>query len=123
MIKFDLFRPKMQAAIVVLLLFNTVIHADQKPYSSQYPVFEPSGPDFKAEYEEGKSVTIRRAGLQGSVASIDHRYAKNRLPNLESTTNHWSSVAWRGERLYAQLVIFSNEDLQHIRFESTPLIS
>ena len=123
MIKFNLFRLKMQAAIVVLLLSNTVIHADQKPYSSQYPVFEPSGPDFKAEYEEGNSVTIRRAGLQGSVASIDHRYAKNRLPNLKSTTNHWSSVAWRGERLYAQLVIFSNEDLQHIRFESTPLIS
>jgi hypothetical protein len=62
-------------------------------------------------------------GLQGSIGSVDHLYAKKSLPKLQSITNRWSGVAWRGERVYAQIVLYSKEDVRQLRFDTTPLMS
>ncbi len=62
-------------------------------------------------------------GLQGSIGSVDHLYARKSLPKLQSITNHWSGVAWRGDRVHAQIVLYSKQDISQLRFDTTPLAS
>lgn len=113
--------------VVCLLLFVGVGKAFagtvQHPYGSQYPLFEPSGPDFKAVDINIETQLINETGLAGSFGSIDRRYAKGRFPELESITHYWSGVAWRGERVYAQIVLFSKESIGQLRVETTAMVS
>lgn len=57
-----------------------------------------------------KSVT---KGMNVSLASIDKRYPKNSVPELKKTDT-WEENAWKGERLNAQIVLWSAEPLEEI---------
>ncbi len=94
----------------------------QRSYDAQHPVFEPDGPDFNV-VDDNKSWDILPDGLHGSIGSVDCLYAKRSLPKLQSKTNHWSGVAWQGERVHAQIILYSKEDVQQLRFDTTPLTS
>ena len=115
----------MALIIVMAMLLSVIVtvHAEQKPYSAQYPVFEPSGADFKDKDKKRQAATIQGTQLQGSIGSVDRHYARGRLPRLESITNCWSGVAWRGERVHTQLVLFSKGNIQQLRFESTQMLT
>lgn len=60
------------------------------------------------------------AGLHGRFGSIDRRYARNAVPEPEGTTL-WQGTAWRGERVSAQLLVWSALDLSQVRIETVPL--
>ncbi len=48
-----------------------------------------------------------------SWGSTDIRYKRNDVPKVKKT-NHWSTKAWKGERVNAQAVIWSNEALENV---------
>ena len=110
--------------MIILSMFLSVptAHADQKAFGRQYAMFEPSGPDFEIADKESFSEILEGTGLRGSVGSIDQRYAKGSPPRLHSITNQWSGVAWRGERVCAQLVLFAGKAFTQLRLQSTPLV-
>jgi hypothetical protein len=54
-----------------------------------------------------------RPGLHTSVASIDVRYPKHAVPRLASV-NDWKGTAWRGEKVSAQLVLWSKDPIENI---------
>ncbi len=60
------------------------------------------------------------AGLHGRFGTIDRRYARNAVPEPEGTTL-WQGTAWRGERVSAQLLVWSAFDLSQVRIETVPL--
>jgi hypothetical protein len=55
-------------------------------------------------------------GLFASVGSIDRLYAKSSVPDIEHT-NTWSGTAWLGEKVAAQLVLWSGDPVQQMFFE------
>jgi hypothetical protein len=57
-------------------------------------------------------------GLQASIGSIDTRYPRSSIPEISKSTE-WSGVTWRGEKVSAQLVLWSKEPVENIRFEFT----
>jgi len=61
-------------------------------------------------------------GLQGSFASLDERYARDRVPTVRSAKT-WKGTAWRGERLNAQLVLWSTSAAEQVRFAVSPFTS
>ncbi|MFH2002141.1 MAG: glycoside hydrolase domain-containing protein [Planctomycetota bacterium] len=79
----------------------------------------PLPPEVQAAWQQSK------AGLQGAMASVDIRYRRNEPPLLErgdsSGNRSWSGTAWRGERVHAQLVLWSKEPLQQLRFTCSSL--
>ena len=109
--------------MAMLLSVTVTVYAEQRPYDAQYPVFEPSGADFRDKDKKRQAATIQGTQLQGSIGSVDRHYARGRLPRLESITNCWSGVAWRGERVHTQLVLFSKGNIQQLRFESTQMLT
>ena len=63
--------------------------------------------DAKARWSEIKP------GLHASIGSIDERYPKSSVPDLEFIQT-WEGTAWRGERISAQLVLWSKEEVPNI---------
>jgi hypothetical protein len=55
-------------------------------------------------------------GLHASIGSIDRRYARSSVPEVEQA-NEWHGSAWRGEKVSAQLVLWSSEPVRQIRLE------
>lgn len=53
-------------------------------------------------------------GLNASFASTGIRFVKSKIPNV-GPKNTWEATAWRGERLSAQLVLWSNDSISNVR--------
>jgi hypothetical protein len=51
--------------------------------------------------------------LHSSIGSIDVRYMRHEIPDVEHQLK-WSGTAWRGERVSAQMVIWSNVDVSQV---------
>lgn len=62
-------------------------------------------------------------GLQGLVGSIDLRYGRQEAPALENAVTQWRGTAWRGERICAQVVLFSSDAISQVRLSAAPLKS
>ena len=61
-------------------------------------------------------------GLNYSFGSIDKRYAKSAIPDVDPTTE-WSGSGWRGETISAQVVLWSNQAIDQVEFEFSPFRS
>lgn len=59
-------------------------------------------------------------GLNAAYGSIDHRYEHD-IPPSHGPVDPWSLTAWRGERVHAQMVLWSADEIQNIRVSATPL--
>jgi len=51
-------------------------------------------------------------GLNVAFGDIDSRYAKSSIPTVTAT--EWTSVAWRGERISAQLVLWAGDAVEQV---------
>ena len=60
--------------------------------------------------------------LNVSFGSIDNRYALSSIP-VDDKVTHWRGSAWRGERISAQVVVWSSADIQQIECEFSPFVS
>ena len=58
-------------------------------------------------------------GLNYSFGTIDKRYAKSSIPEIPQSTE-WSGSGWRGERISAQLVLWSDQAVEQIEFAFSP---
>jgi len=59
-------------------------------------------------------------GLQGAFGSTDARYARDAVPTGVKGSK-WKGRAWQGERLSAQLVLWTSSGARQVRVEATPL--
>jgi hypothetical protein len=57
-------------------------------------------------------------GLNVSFASIDHRYAKSSVPDV--ALEQQNLTAWRGERVYAQMLLWSSSNVEELQIEVGP---
>ena len=78
--------------------------------------------DCTINYEEAKlpvTVTTNWAevpsGLQSSMGSIDERYIQHEVPAVTSSKN-WNGSAWKGERVSAQIILWSKDSIPGIEF-------
>lgn len=108
--------------IVIMLLSVASSNLLASPDHEAHPVFEPDG----AEWLSGNtqfSELPDGLGLQGTIASIDKLYAKKSLAKVSPRTNKWSGTAWRGERINAQILLHSKEDVKQLRLKTEALVS
>ena len=60
--------------------------------------------------------------LNVSFGTIDTRYAKSSVPVAEKVTG-WTGSGWRGERVSAQVVLWSSAGIEQVECEFTPFVS
>jgi len=56
-----------------------------------------------------------------SFGSTDELYFRSEVPSIKET-NEWKGIGWKGERLNAQIVIWSADTLEQVRLVTSPLL-
>ncbi len=65
--------------------------------------------------------TLSTPGLHGNWGNVDERYPRHEPPKLNEKPTRWTGLAWRGERLSAQLVLWTAGGAGQVRCEAAPL--
>jgi hypothetical protein len=95
--------------IAFLLLSLASCDRDRQSRNSfeTYTEAEDPGPDTDADWE------AVAPGLHATMGSIDVRYLKSSVPDLPPI-NEWKGTAWKGEKVSAQLVLWSRDPIKKL---------
>ncbi len=75
-------------------------------YQSEYTFDKPSDP---AAWKQVHS------GLSASFGTTDELYLRCEVPQLTSRSSSWEATGWKGERLNAQVLVWSPDTLKQVR--------
>lgn len=83
---------------------------------------------YLPEYTYDKTVdsttwTKKESGLHVAFGSTDELYMRKEVPSLKGESIMWKETGWRGERLNAQVLIWSSDSIEQIRFHVSNLLS
>lgn len=62
-----------------------------------------------------------KAGMHAAFGSEDVLYFRTEVPQIKNETASWNTIAWKGERLNTQIVVWSSDTLQQVRFKINDL--
>src|SRR3989442_1124711 len=65
----------------------------------------------------------QKSGLNASFGSTDQLYMRSEAPDLPNESQRWEDTGWKGERLNAQLLIWSSDTLSQIRITTSDLVT
>lgn len=81
-------------------------------YQSEYTIDKPV---------DAKAWTKEKHGMHVAFGSEDALYFRTEVPSINNDLITWNSLGWKGERLNAQIVIWSPDTLQQVRFTISDL--
>lgn len=64
-----------------------------------------------------------KKGLNVSFASTDELYLRSEVPELRAESRTWEDTGWRGERINAQILVWSPDTIEQIRFKVNDLVN
>lgn len=107
----------------VLLIFLGVSVAQSKQGqidSALLPALSPS--HYQPEYEMDVSVdanawTKEKVGMHAAFGSADQLYFRKDVPKIKNEAAAWETTGWRGERLNTQVLVWSTDTLEQVRFK------
>lgn len=90
---------------------------------AQVPALRPHyQPEFSFDTNtDAASWTEQGAGLQVAFGSTDELYLRCEVPALKQKARVWEESGWRGERLNAQVLVWSSGSHEQIRFQASDL--
>ena len=57
----------------------------------------------------------QKKGMHVSFASTDESYFRSEVPQLQNETLSWQATGWKGERLNAEILVWSPDTIQQVR--------
>src|SRR5260221_13018460 len=85
------------------------------PYQHYLPEYTFDTPADPSRWEKQKH------GLNVAFGSTDELYLRSEVPTLQAGTQTWEGTGWKGERLNAQILAWSPDTVQQIRFSASDL--
>src|SRR3954451_19443404 len=85
-------------------------------------VLPPTGPaHYIPEYDidvcaDPKAWTTTSAGMHVAFGSEEELYFRKEVPAITNNAAVWQSTGWKGERLNTQILVWSADTLQQVRF-------
>ncbi len=111
---------------VAFLFFNLLctLAAVAQVYKGQIDstILPSTGPaHYIPEYDDDvctnpQAWTTTTAGMHVAFGSEDELYFRKEVPSITSESAIWQATGWKGERLNAQIVVWSADTLQQVRF-------
>lgn len=81
-------------------------------YQQEYTFDSPSNPE---------AWLTQKGGLHVSFATTDELYFRTEVPVLEKEIISWSATGWKGERMNTQVLVWSPDTLEQVRFNVSDL--
>ncbi len=115
------------ACLFINLSFASL--AFPQPYKGQVDStnLPKTGPShYQPEYDidvpvDANAWTKEKAGLNIAFGSEDKLYFRTEVPEIKNETDLWEATGWKGERLNTQIVVWSPDTLQQVRFKVNDL--
>jgi hypothetical protein len=115
-------------------IFYFIFCVQQMGFSQlQKAQIDPSGiPPLNQHYQDEYTFDVstnpelwskQKPGLTVSFATTDELYLRTEVPQLQSEKHAWESTGWKGERLNAQVLIWSPDTLHQVRFNVSDLLN
>ncbi|MDO5977419.1 DUF4091 domain-containing protein [Flavivirga spongiicola] len=108
----------MKYILFALCISLSISCQQQKDIVIAQTYVEPQDPSPKADENW---LTVEK-GLHASITSKDNRFVKSVIPKIEQR-NSWEDEAWKGERVSAQMVLWSNDSINKVDLEISDFIS
>ena len=90
------------------------VPAPQAHYQAEYTFDVPS---------DSLRWSQQQSGLNVSFGTTDELYMRSEVPSLPKESRIWADTGWKGERLNAQLVIWSRDTVKQIRITTSDLVN
>jgi hypothetical protein len=116
-------------ALISCLIFVTQIAFSQLKMAQINPAKVPAlNQHYLPEYTFDVSTnpglwTNQKTGLNASFVSTDKLFMRTEAPQLQGEKNTWQATAWRGERLNVQVLVWSPDTLEQVRFNVSDLVN
>lgn len=86
------------------------------------------GPHYQEEYTYDSTVDVAawnalKKGMHVSFAPTDELYFRTEVPSLSAESLAWSATGWKGERLNAQILVWSRDTMNQFHFTLSDLKS
>ena len=83
---------------------------------------------YQAEYSFDKTLdpaswARQKPGLHVAFGSTDELYLRSEVPDLNGPAQVWNETGWRGERLNAQVLVWSPDTIDQVRFKVSDLVN
>jgi len=108
------------------ILIYGITHAQQ--FKGQMNIAAVPAPNmhYQEEYTFDKPIdpakwNSQTAGMHVSFGSTDKLYFRTEVPDLDKQTSTWEETGWKGERLNAQLLVWSPDTIQQVRLKCNDL--
>lgn len=92
----------------------TKVPVPQGHYQTEYTFDRPSDP---AAWDK------QQPGLHVAFGSTDELYLRCEVPFINHGSLSWKETGWRGERLNAQVLLWSTDTIEQIRFNVSDLVA
>ena len=114
----------MKKILITLSLLNVAIGiACGQVYNGQFDFSKIPSPlhHYQEEYTFDTAINVpawamQRKGMHVSFASTDQSYFRTEVPQLERETTSFEGIAWKGERLNTEVLVWSPDTLKQVRF-------
>lgn len=120
----------MRSAALVIFAYFFSITAFAQVYKGQVKFADVPVPSqhYQSEYTFDTTLnpaawTKEKPGLHISFASTDESYFRSEVPDLKSETLSCEGVAWRGERLNTEILTWSADTINQVRFIVSDLVN
>src|SRR5687767_10119726 len=107
--------------VCLLNLIFMVVYGQAYKGQIEFSKLSPPAGHYQDEYTFDTTLntaawTTEKKGLQVSFASTDQLYFRTEVPELEKASNTWQETGWKGERLNTQILVWSPDTLNQVRF-------
>src|SRR6185369_5686084 len=111
--------------LLSIILFLTILTIAQVKGQIDSTFLPATGPHYQPEYDfdrpvDANSWSKERPGLNVAFGSEEKLYFRTEVPGLKADDS-WQATGWKGERLNTQIVVWSADTLQQVRFNVSDL--
>jgi glycosyl hydrolase family 123 len=104
-----------------LLTFSCLTYGQVYKGQVDFSKIPATPPHYQEEYTYDSTIDLPawnalKGGAHASFASTDQLYFRTELPALKSEGTSLSEAGWRGERLNAQILVWSKDTVNQVRF-------
>ena len=116
-------KKRMYLLSVCVFAGGLVASAQRNTQADEYPLGQYEELTDTKPHDSDAKWAAMKSPIMLSWASIDVRYGKHQVPQIAKISNTCALKAWRGERVNAQAVLWTNVDLNDVELQVSDLRS
>ena len=110
--------------LLSIILFLEILAIAQGKGQIDSTLLPATGPHYQSEYDIDRPVDANswlneKPGLHVGFGSEDKLYFRTEVPGIKAAS--WQATGWKGERLNTQVIVWSVDTLQQVRFRVSDL--